>query len=377
MSNSAYLLSRAQPEILLQPENVWAVEGERTIMPSGGTGTPPLRFQWYMNGVPMPNKTYPELWINNTGSQHEGLYHVELSNACNTIRSDTVQLYLAPQICMVTVDTNTSHNLVVWEKNSSAPVESFNVYRESIVAGEYEVIGNVAADDLSVFTDTSVNPVAQAYIYKVTAVDPDGNESDIELSRPHKTIHLLSSENSELQTIQLDWSYYYGFDYGTFHIYRGLTGAGIDSVTSIASSSTQWIDTEATPGVDYYYRIIIRKETPCTPTGSLKAGAGPYNHSLSNLDDNKLQSGTGIADLAESSLVIYPNPLTEEAVIEFPNPAQSEYRMVLRDLSGKAVLMQDGITEDRVLIGRGNLKPGFYSVELTGDSTWRGRLIVR
>jgi hypothetical protein len=375
-SSSAYLLARAQPGLLQQPENVWAVEGEKTIIHSAGTGTPPLRFQWYKNGVQMPNATWPDLWINNTGPQHEGLFHVELTNACNTIQSDTVQLYLAPQICMVTVDTNTSNNLVVWEKNSSAPIESYNVYRESIVAGEYEAIGNVPVDSLSVYVDTAVNPVSQAYIYKITALDIDGNESDINLCQPHKTIHLLSSENSELLTIQLDWTYYYGFDYGTFHIYRGLSGAGIDSVHSISSSSTQWIDTESDPGVDYYYRVIVLKDTPCTPSSSKKAGAGPYNHSLSNLDNSRLQN-TGINDLKEASLVVYPNPLTEAATIEFPNQEHSKYKMILRDLSGKAVLIKDDITEDRVTIQRGNLSPGFYSVELVGDKTMRGRLIVR
>ena len=128
--------------------------------------------------------------------------------------------------------------------------------------------------------------------------------------------------------------------------------------------------------MDYYYRVIVLRDTPCVPTGNVKAGAGPYNHSLSNLDDNKLQN-TGIAEFAESSLVIYPNPFTETATIEFPNPGHSEYRMTVRDLTCKAVIIRDAITEDRVLIRRGSLKPGFYSVELAGERTMRGRLIVK
>ena len=79
-SNSAYLLARAQPQFLMQPENTWGVEGEKTILSTNGTGTPPLRFQWYKNGVLIPGANYPELWINNTGAQHEGLFHCELTN---------------------------------------------------------------------------------------------------------------------------------------------------------------------------------------------------------------------------------------------------------------------------------------------------------
>ncbi|MFC2112497.1 right-handed parallel beta-helix repeat-containing protein [Bacteroidota bacterium] len=478
LSTPVYLLARSSPEIAEQPEDTWTAEGLTTVIPSSASGTPPLNFQWYKGGVKMNWAHYPNLKFWNTDYNHEGLYHCEISNACGSVNTDTVQLYLAPQICMVTVDTNTNHNLVIWEKESTAPVESFNIYRESIVAGEYDLIGNMASDDLSVYTDTEVNPVAQSYIYKITAMDLNGNESDIGFSKPHRTIHLLSSENTELNTIQLDWTRYFGYDYGTFHIYRGQAGTGLDSVHSIAASSTQWIDTEATPGIDYYYRVLVLKETPCKPTGNLKAGTGPYTHSLSNLDDNKLKQGssppdtimlsnssieegnlagmaigklstvdkdsldthqyqfvtgtgdddnqsftlagelllatesfdydtksqysirlrstdpagnyfeidfiieilkstTGLDNIATSSMRIFPNPFSEETTIEFPNPVHSEYRMFLRDLSGKIVLSEGEITGDRVLIRKNNLNPGVYFIELRGEKILRGKLVIR
>ena len=42
---------------------------------------------------------------------------------------------------------------------------------------------------------------------------------------------------------------------------------------------------------DRYYRIAVEKPVPREPSGEgKKAGTGPYRHSLSNLDNNKLKA---------------------------------------------------------------------------------------
>ena len=371
-----YVVARSAPEITIQPEDTWAVEGERTILSANSTGTPPIHYQWFKETMELPGKRYPELWIFDTGPNIEGEYHCQVSNACGSVTTDTVKLYLAPQICMVTVDTASGNNLVVWEKNSSAPVESYNIYRESIVAGEYDLIGNIAADDLSVFEDTLADPFAQGYIYKITALDPDGSESDINLCKPHKTIHLLTSINTEEYSIQCDWDQYYGFDYGTYIIYRAVKGNSLDSIHAISSSFNTWIDRTSAENVDYVYRIAARRLEDCYPTGNTKAGSGPYSHSMSNIDDNRLQT-TGKMDIKSiRSLLIFPNPADDHATIRFPNPDHSDYQLIIRDLSGKTVLRMSKITEDQVVIYRGNLKAGYYSVEIIGEKVYRGKMIV-
>ncbi|KPK86547.1 MAG: hypothetical protein AMS27_04835 [Bacteroides sp. SM23_62_1] len=371
-----YVVARSAPEIILQPEDTWAVEGERTIMNTNATGTPPIRYQWFKETTELPGKRYPELWIFDTGPNMEGAYHCEVSNACGSASSDTVQLYLAPQICMVTVDTASGNNLVVWEKNSSAPVESYNIYRESIVAGEYDLIGNIAAEDLSVFEDTLADPFSQGYIYKITALDADQNESDLNLCKPHKTIHLLTSINTEEYSIQCDWDQYYGFDYGTFIIYRAVKGNPLDSIHAISRSFNTWIDRTSAENVDYVYRIAARRLETCYPTGNAKAGSGPYSHSMSNVDDNRLQA-TGRMDVKSiGTLQIFPNPVSDHTTIRFPNPDHSDYQLIVRDLSGKAVLLMSKITEEQVVINRDNLRAGYYSVEIVGEKIYRGKMII-
>jgi len=150
-------------------------------------------------------------------------------------------------------------------------------------------LGTVGYSDLSVFVDTIADPTVQAYLYKITGVDVSGFETDLDLCAPHKTIHLLVSTNPELNTTQLEWDRYYGFDYLTYIIYRSPTGVGYTPIHYMASSLHSWTDPSPLPDVGYY-RIGVEKTYPCIPTGGgKKADSGPYSHAMSNTEDNRLQ----------------------------------------------------------------------------------------
>jgi len=132
----------------------------------------------------------------------------------------------------------------------------------------------------------------------------------------------------------------------------------------------------------YYYRVAGILEFPCEPTGTKKAGTGPYRHSLSNMDNNKLKDPgdtTGIYTNSSVShdLQIFPNPFSEFTTISFPNNEKAEYRMIVYDMLGKIILMKEGITEDKIQIKRNNLKPGFYHLQLIGPTLSRGTMVVK
>lgn len=294
-SHAVYLLVRNHPEILSQSTDSWIQPGKANTINvyAGGTN---LKYKWYKDGNPLVNVLSPELLIADPDSSDEGRYTCEVYNSCGTVISQPVDLYIAPQLCMVTVSPTTGNNLVVWEKTSGAPILAYNVYRESIAAGIYDKLTSVPHDDLSVYIDTTADPTVQAYIYKVTAVDTAQNESDIDLCEPHKTIHLIVSTNPELNTTQLLWDSYYGFDYQTYTIYRSSTGVNFDPVHSLSASLNSWTDPDPSDG-DLFYRIAVEKPVPCAPTGgNKKAESGPFVHSLSNLDDNKLKAGENPPD---------------------------------------------------------------------------------
>ncbi|KPK82666.1 MAG: hypothetical protein AMS27_14350 [Bacteroides sp. SM23_62_1] len=287
-SYPAYLYVKEKPTILQGPVDTWAEPDAPAILETFAQGSD-LKYQWLKDGLPITGATIPKLTISQPGFDDEGMYQCRIYNTCSADTTVPVALFMVPQICMVTVDPLTGHNLVIWEKESKAPLDVYNIYRESEAAGIYDLLGTLPFADLSIFVDTTADPTVQAYLYKITGIDTSGYETDIDLCKPHKTIHLLVSTNPELNTTQLEWDKYYGFEYQTYHILRSATGTNFTEVHSIASTLASWTDPDPLPDVGYY-RITVEKPDPCYPTGgSKKADAGPYSHSMSNMEDNRLQ----------------------------------------------------------------------------------------
>ena len=295
LSNPAYVFIIELPEFLSESQDIWIAKDEPVILNTLIKGTNP-NLVWEKDGNPLNGKTSTMLYIENPDSSNEGTYRCIVSNLCGADTTGEADVYIVPQICMVTVDPSTGNNLVIWEKASKAPIEFYNVYRESQAAGIYDLLGTVAKEDLSVYVDPTADPTVQAYLYKITAVDTSGFETDIDLCKPHKTIHLVVSTNPELNTTQLQWDRYYGFEYSTYNILRSATGTGFLPVHYLASSLASWTDPDPLPKTGFY-RVSVDKPVPCYPAGSgKKADAGPYSHSLSNVEDNRLQAGESPPD---------------------------------------------------------------------------------
>jgi len=479
-SSSVLLKVIAPPEIFVQPENMWLEPGKQVNLKVSYAGTEPFSFKWEKDGQEIPGGTLPEYKFTPVDSTREGSYQFTITNYCGSVSTEPVNLFLAPQICMVTVDPLTGNNLVIWEKISKAPIEAYHIYRESEAAGIYDLMGTVSYEDLSIFVDSTADPTVQAYIYKITGVDTSGYETDLDLCKPHKTIHLLVSTNPELNTTQLEWDKYYGFDYQTYVIYRSATTANFSPVHYMASSLSSWTDPDPLGEVTFY-RISVEKPDPCFPTGaSKKAETGPYSHSMSNIEDNRLQAGqsppdtimltnsgidenngygmligrlkttdadtldthtysfvsgdgdddnisftilgdmllaaeifdyetkniysirvrcidkgnltrdevltiyindvveTGVVDYHSSNRIqIYPNPFNNSTTLLFNNPEGCSYSLYIMDLSGKLVRIVDNINSSRYVFEKGDMKEGFYFIELRGPEIYKGKLIVR
>jgi hypothetical protein len=73
---------------------------------------------------------------------------------------------------------------------------------------------------------------------------------------------------------------------------------------------------------------------------------------------------------------IFPNPMTDQAIVRIQNPDHLEYKMVIRDFSGKTVRMMEPINGEEIMISREDLGRGYYIVEISGDHRFRGKLIV-
>jgi len=272
--------------------------------------------------------------------------------------------YNDEEICMVTV-SNDNRILVVWEKTYNKGIAQYNIYREQTL-DNYIKIGSVLFNDLSVFIDESSIPDEYPHWYKISITDICGNES--ELSPFHKSIHLQTSVGISAE-VNLNWDRYEGFNYAEYEIFRGTSSNSLNSVRSITAGARSWTDTQPITGQNYY-RIMVVKSTPCYPSG-LKSDE--YAAPFSNLDTETI---VGINEHRGNGLIIYPNPFNHSTTIGFNNPENHPYFLYIMDLTGKVCLIIDNITTSEYVLEKGDLKEGFYIVELRGPKIYRGKIVV-
>ena len=79
----------------------------------------------------------------------------------------------------------------------------------------------------------------------------------------------------------------------------------------------------------------------------------------------------------KNKVVIYPNPLTDQSHIKFPNKNNSKYRLIVVDSSGKIVRIIDNITTDNILINKEKLNSGVHVVKIKGEKIYKGKLLVK
>jgi hypothetical protein len=276
---------------------------------------------------------------------------------------------------MVTVDTNTHTNMVVWKNNGSGDVAYYNIYRESQAAGDYQLIGSRHADSLGVFTDPIADPFNRSWRYKLSAVDACGYES--ELSKPHKTIHLTRNLGTN-DAVNLIWDQYEGFDFPTYDIYKYLPATGWTYLTGIASSQSTSYTDQPVPEEQVQYFIEIEP-----PGGSCEVSdrkAATLNSSRSNRKGKlKISTWTGsVVDLGR--LDIYPNPSSGLYTLNLELANMSGAEMKVFDASGKLILHKKFSNLPQRLDSQIDLRgyeDGIYQVLLKAGNVLHQRTLIK
>lgn len=204
---------------------------------------------------------------------------------------------ITPEICLVTVDSTSTKNLVVWEKPVSSNIDSFRVYRD--VVGNYTYLGSVGYNELSKFTDNTlgVNPQITSYKYKISSVDTCGHESPLGVF--HKTIHLQTNGTN------LTWDNYSGFNSSFFYrILRDTTGTGnLIVVDSVTNSNFTWTDLNPPVVSSAAYVIeVVHPTGGCTVTKAVEN----HNSSRSNRGNSAPPGSLPVADFSADNLNISP-----------------------------------------------------------------------
>ena len=67
---------------------------------------------------------------------------------------------------MVTVDTTTGSNIIVWTKEYNLGISEYEIYKETSSLNVFQLLGAVPFDSLTQFIDTAANSSIHSYRYK-------------------------------------------------------------------------------------------------------------------------------------------------------------------------------------------------------------------
>jgi hypothetical protein len=283
------------------------------------------------------------------------------SGACLTKMNDSAVVivtgYVQGQyICMVTYDTATQRNMVVWNKYPGQHIAHFNIYRQTYQENVFAKVGEVPFNSFSTYVDTIADPVVMAYKYELSASDSTGSESS--KSPYHKTVHLEVSPG--VTGFNLIWNAYEGFTFYTYKIHRKLGTGPWQLIDSIASDNISYTDPYITSGMAYYYIEVIRY-SPCNP--SLKAGI--YESVVSNIGTS---APLGIAENRTSSILVYPNPARQTLNIIIPGTFHASSRLEIFSMDGQKYLEKE-LNQSKTVLDISSFASGLYILKVESDQS--------
>jgi hypothetical protein len=328
----------------------------------------------YINYVVIEDIQGSYEWITPDISSDQCLVRVSdyyLDFVSDTSNVFAILTYPETPICMVSVDSTTNHNVIVWEKPVSSLIDKFIVYKESDEAGIYEPIGIVNYSELAVFTDTNSNPNMKSYRYELGFEDADNHifpAGDL-----HQTIHLSINQGIG-NSWNLIWTDYIGFNVASYNIYRKTDASGYEQIAIISASFNSYTDLEAPVG-NVYYIVEVVNPAGCNPA----ARSDNYASSYSNVATNNV---LGVNDPANNVTVsIYPNPANERLNISTGETLKGNTRIQISDLLGKIVYVDEvsGIRANlSYFINTTGFKDGLYVLKVSTETgSVSKKIIVR
>jgi hypothetical protein len=284
---------------------------------------------------------------------------------------------LSQPICMVTVDTSTTTNLIVWERTETSGIDHYNIYRESDLAGNYLLIDTVKASSLSYFNDVVASPMDRSWRYKISAVNACGAESPI--STEHKTLHLNTIVNVGNGSFDVLWDDYEGSgNVSGYMVWRKtdqIDWAPASSTIPLGISSYNDVPPAGSTGVDYYVEMLLNSW--CTAEK-----AQDFNTTRSNRERGQFAAGDGVDGASSNGIdqnyldeiTMYPNPTQGELTFVQSSNEKITYRIT--DLSGKEVSTTTS-SDSKVLIQLNDIQSGTYLVEISSAGSKVTKRLVK
>lgn len=290
------------------------------------------------------------------------------STYCHSIKHAEVGVRMPTpqQICVVTVDTATTTNVVIWEKNGEENISHYNIYRENTQAGHYMLIDTVDFSNESNFNDVVASPEIRSWRYRISAVNECGVEGPLSIA--HKTLHMNSIITNGNGT-QILWDDYEGpADISHYNVLRFSSENGWQTIaTAIPLATSSFTDVTATGLTNLDYIVETVMNSTCTAEK-----INDFNSSRSNRERGTFAVGEGTG-ASNNSIVeingqfeIYPNPANDFITItalELNEPTSVE----LVNIHG-IVLSKHDFNETSLKIDLSDLPYGYYFIRIPGQT---------
>jgi len=321
------------------------------------------------------NEAYSYLWSNGDTSRtttvtNTNQYSVTVNYVTGCSTSDSTSIATLPtdfvSICMVTVDSLSQFNQVIWTKPFAPEIDSFIVYRE-ISTDNYQRLGAVPYQGaLSIFIDTvrtkyfpnTGDPNAGTYRYKLQVTDTCGNYS--ELSPYHNTIFISNNNGT------FTWPRLYTIEDGvnpvnSYVLMRDDSSSGHwHAINSV--SGTQYTVTD--PAYSVYkdiakWRVETLWSIICTPSSDRTSTA--YNTSRSNKASKEI---SGVDDPEFHDLFsLYPNPSDGKITLEIKEHYDRRTSIRIFNFTGELILEKQ-IINRLSTFDLSNQAAGFYYIQV-------------
>ncbi|MCB9188560.1 MAG: T9SS type A sorting domain-containing protein [Flavobacteriales bacterium] len=322
------------------------------------------------------NPAYTYLWADGTtNAQNSGFCFgdsvvVRTGDQSGCYIYDTIvipQMTPVNDLCLVTVDSTSTKNEVIWEKPISGAIDGFVVHRE--VTGNYTVVGYVPYDSLSRFIDNTngVNPNITSYRYKITTLDTCGYES--EYSDYHETIHLTVNQGAGIQT-NLIWDGYEGFSFSYNRIWKDSLGDDNWVLRdSVSSSVFTWTDIYAST-VATEYLIEVVSPSICTAAKAQDYGSTRSNKSTIAGPPAEL----GLEEMAAIDFTVFPNP--SGSFFTLKHNSIDKMNLFIYDNQGRLV-KSFGINDLTTIIEIPDLETGVYILQVVSGGIIRTQKLIK
>ncbi len=358
------------------------------------SGTPQTFYVQPVTGATKYEWTLPNGWTGSsdstsiiaTGTGTGGVITVKaFTDSCgwSYVTSRAIATIQPPgvDICLVTVDTQSTHNIIMWEKPVTTLIDSFCIYRET-ATNTYTKIASVAYGELSEYHDTAANPNVTSYRYKLSVLDTCGAESA--LSSYHSTIHFQNLGSGNFQ-----WTFYQiegaSNPVMSFNVYRDNLGNGSFSVIgNVPGTNATFFDNTFNSFANSDYVIDANWSISCTPTRAVNTTRSNIKHK------NAIDALAVNEEEILKQIEVYPNPAHQEVYVRFPETVHVERIELLNALGQVAFYpppVSGGVPEGRggnvsggvrgEVISLENLPKGIYILNIeTGEGISLNKKIV-